>query len=76
MKIRVVCGNTIGKYAFIGAVVVSDVAAHAHMVGNPARRIGSMCACGEKLKFEGAVATCSVCNDRYRQKGANEIARE
>ena len=74
----VVCGNTIGKYAFIGAgaVVISDVAAHALMVGNPARRIGWVCACGEKLKFEDTVATCTVCNDRYRRKSENDIARE
>jgi UDP-2-acetamido-3-amino-2,3-dideoxy-glucuronate N-acetyltransferase len=47
----IVCGVTIGEQAFIGAgsVVVRDVPAHAMMVGNPARRIGWMCACGKKL---------------------------
>jgi UDP-2-acetamido-3-amino-2,3-dideoxy-glucuronate N-acetyltransferase len=47
----VVCGATIGRHAFVGAgsVVVEDVPAHALVVGNPARRIGWVCACGERL---------------------------
>jgi acetyltransferase-like isoleucine patch superfamily enzyme len=47
----VVCGVTIGEHAFVGAgtVVVRDVPAHALVVGNPARRIGWICACGERL---------------------------
>ena len=47
----VVCGVTIGESAFIGAgsVVIRDVPAFGVVVGNPARRIGWMCACGEKL---------------------------
>jgi hypothetical protein len=41
----IVCGHTIGRYAFIGAgaVVTKDVPDHALMVGNPARKIGWMC---------------------------------
>ena len=47
----IVCGHTIGSYAFIGAgaVVTKDVPDHALMVGNPARNIGYMCVCGERL---------------------------
>lgn len=47
----IVCGHTIGSYAFIGAgaVVTKDIPDHALMVGNPARRIGYVCKCGEKL---------------------------
>jgi UDP-2-acetamido-3-amino-2,3-dideoxy-glucuronate N-acetyltransferase len=47
----IVCGHTIGQYAFIGAgaVVIKDVPDHALMVGNPARQIGWMCICGERL---------------------------
>jgi UDP-2-acetamido-3-amino-2,3-dideoxy-glucuronate N-acetyltransferase len=47
----IVCGHTIGRYAFIGAgaVVTKDVPDHALVVGNPARKIGWMCICGEKL---------------------------
>ena len=48
----VVCGVTLGEYAFIGAgaVVTSDVPPFALMVGVPARRIGRMCQCGERLQ--------------------------
>ena len=47
----IVCGVTIGEGAFIGAgaVVTASVAAYALMAGNPARRVGWMCACGERL---------------------------
>lgn len=47
----IVCGVTIGQYAFIGAgaVVIRDVPAFAMVVGNPARQIGFMCQCGERL---------------------------
>ncbi|MFN8037026.1 MAG: acyltransferase [Acidimicrobiia bacterium] len=60
----IVCGTTIGAHAFVGAgaVVVSDLAAHALVVGNPARRIGWMCECGERLPDHMA---CE-CGRRYR----------
>ncbi|MCU1466824.1 MAG: N-acetyltransferase, partial [Actinomycetia bacterium] len=47
----VVCGTTIGAHAFVaaGATVIADVPAHALMVGNPARAIGWVCECGERL---------------------------
>lgn len=46
-----ICGIDIGEHAFIaaGAVARSDVPAHAVVAGVPARRIGWMCACGERL---------------------------
>ena len=48
----IVCGNDIGKYAFIGAgaVVTKEVADYALMVGNPAKQIGWMSEYGKKLK--------------------------
>jgi acetyltransferase-like isoleucine patch superfamily enzyme len=47
----VVCGTTVGEYAFIGAgsVVVRDVPPHAFVVGNPGRVIGWACRCGKRL---------------------------
>ena len=48
----VVCGVTIGEYAFVaaGAVVTKDVSDYALMVGVPARQVGWMCECGERLQ--------------------------
>lgn len=48
----VVCGNSIGRYAFVGAgaVVTKNVRDFALVVGNPARQIGWMCSCGIRLK--------------------------
>ena len=67
----IICGVTLGEYAFIGAgaVVNRDVPAYALMVGVPARRAGWMCQCGERLKVENGAATCPVCHARYRESG-------
>ena len=64
----IVCGNEIGDYAFIGAGAVANrnVPAYALMVGIPARRIGWMCQCGERLPRRTGLVRCSRCNDRYR----------
>lgn len=50
----IVCGNTIGHFAFIGAgaVIVKDVPDYALMVGNPARQIGWMSEHGHRLNFD------------------------
>lgn len=63
----VVCGHTIGQYAFIGAgaVVTGDVAPHALMLGVPARRAGWMCQCGERLSGVPGNQSCAVCGARY-----------
>src|SRR2546427_231404 len=65
----VICGVTLGEYAFIGAgaVVTSDVPSFALMVGVPARRIGWMCQCGERLQPAKGHATCAVCGARYAE---------
>jgi UDP-2-acetamido-3-amino-2,3-dideoxy-glucuronate N-acetyltransferase len=56
----IVCGHTIGRYAFIGAgaVVTKDVPDYALMVGNPAKQIGFMCECGEKLEKDSQCQKC------------------
>jgi len=62
----IVCGHTIGRYAFVaaGAVVTRDVADHALVQGNPARQAAWMCECGEKLPED---LICEVCGKSYAQ---------
>jgi UDP-2-acetamido-3-amino-2,3-dideoxy-glucuronate N-acetyltransferase len=62
----IVCGSELGEYCFVGAgaVVTSDVAPYALMVGVPARLAGYVCRCGERLSGSGP-AVCASCGDRY-----------
>ena len=62
----IVCGTTLGEYAFVGAgaVVADDVPDYGLMVGVPARRIGWMCQCGERLPDSGE-GTCAACGSTY-----------
>ncbi|HEX5971147.1 MAG TPA: acyltransferase [Gemmatimonadaceae bacterium] len=71
----IVCGSTLGEYAFVGAgaVVAKDVPAYALMVGVPARRIGWMCQCGERLPDSGT-GRCSACGATYRTSGSGASA--
>jgi UDP-2-acetamido-3-amino-2,3-dideoxy-glucuronate N-acetyltransferase len=65
----VICGGTIGEYAFIGAgaVVRGDVPPYALVVGVPARQVGWMCRCGVRLEIRAGLATCGACGTRYRE---------
>ena len=70
----VVCGHTIGEYAFVGAgaVVTADVPAFALMVGVPARRIGWMSRHGERLALPAVGsgrASCPATGEHYRLEG-------
>jgi len=74
----ILCGVTIGRYAFIGtgAVVLKDVADYALVAGNPAKRKGWMCACGIQLDFKGDAAYCTACKRRYRKLEPEKIREE
>jgi len=62
----IVCGHDIGDYAMVGAgsVVTHHVPPHALVYGNPARKQGWMCRCGEILD-DTPRPRCPSCNDRY-----------
>ncbi len=70
----IVCGTTVGEYAFVGAgaVVNKDVPAYALMVGVPARQIGWISRYGERLDLPlqgDAGATCPHTGDRFQLSG-------
>ncbi len=66
----VLCGTTLGEYAFVaaGAVITKDVPAFALVAGVPARRIGWMCRCGERLDAAGR-GPCAACGTHYVARG-------
>jgi UDP-2-acetamido-3-amino-2,3-dideoxy-glucuronate N-acetyltransferase len=67
----IVCPAELGRYCLVGAgaVVTGDVEPFSLVVGAPARRIGWVCVCGERLRFDqdaGTVcATCQKCSRRF-----------
>jgi len=66
----IVCGVTIGRYAFVGAgaVVKSDVPDYAIVVGVPAKLIGWACKCGTTLRFNANESICNYCGSKYLLK--------
>lgn len=65
----IVCGNDIGKFAFIGAgaVVTKEVLPYALVVGNPAKHIGWMSEYGHRLEFKGGgIAKCPESGEKYK----------
>ncbi len=74
----IVCGNNIGRYAFIGAgaVIKTEVPDYALMVGVPARQIGWISEHGERLVFdEKGIAICPGNGDKYHLK-ENKVTKE
>ncbi len=69
----IVCGNSIGTCAFIGAgaVVTKDVPNHALVLGNPAKIAGWVCECGNRLNFRinfyNDHSTCTNCSKQYQK---------
>lgn len=74
----IICGVRLGRYCVIaaGAIVTKDVEPFALMVGAPARRVGTVCICGEPLAEPVKLARCSSCqvkaveNGRYQTLGS------
>ena len=64
----VICGNTIGEFALIGAgsVITRDIAPYSLVVGNPAKQIGWVSEYGNRLEFgESGKATCDESGQEY-----------
>jgi UDP-2-acetamido-3-amino-2,3-dideoxy-glucuronate N-acetyltransferase len=62
----IVCGSTLGRYCFIGAgaVINKNVSDYALMVGNPAKQIGWVCECGERLSDD---LECLACGQQFKK---------
>jgi len=73
----ILCGITIGQYAFIGAgaVVTKNVPDYALVVGSPARVTGWMCECGMKLTVKGKKTACASCGTQYQRVGRDQLQR-
>jgi len=69
----IVCGTTIGRYAFVaaGATVTRDIPDHALVMGVPARQVGWMCQCGVRLQVWQGNASCPSCGSRYTIQGGS-----
>ncbi len=76
----ILCGNEIGEYAMVaaGTVVTHDVAPHQLVAGVPARPLGWVCRCGERLDLDstpGGRGLCPVCGDEYSLTSEREGLR-
>jgi len=72
----IICGNTIGKYAFIGAgsVVTQNIPDYALAYGNPAQINSWVCECGAKLNLDqNNKAHCPQCDKQYERQGQEQL---
>ena len=72
----IVCGHTIGRFAFVGAgaVVTKDIPDFALVVGNPGRIVGWVSEAGKKLKFdENGEAYCEKSGKKYKMEGGKVV---
>lgn len=71
----IVCGNIIGEYAFVGAgaVVTKNVPNYGLVYGNPAKLMGYVCQCGDKLDDK---LTCTTCHKEYNMDNETKEVKE
>lgn len=71
----IVCGNIIGSYAMVGAgsVVTKDIGDYELVMGNPAKKRGYVCQCGEKLIKREGKFFCQSCGKQYKQRNNTMI---
>ena len=70
----IICGNTIGEYAMIGAgsVITKDVPPYALIVGNPGKQIGWVSEYGNRLEFdENNIAVCEESGKKYKLENSS-----
>ena len=74
----IICGVTIGKYAFVGAgaVVTKDILDYALVIGNPARISGWRCDCGGGIQFVENNGTCKECKKNYAMENETTVLPE
>jgi UDP-2-acetamido-3-amino-2,3-dideoxy-glucuronate N-acetyltransferase len=67
----ILCGITIGRYAFVGAgsVIIEDVPEYAMVVGNPGIVKGWMCECGNRIDFNDNQGSCVRCHRHFIKRG-------
>ena len=69
----IVCGNEIGEYSMIGAgsVVTKNILPYELVIGVPAKHMGWVCQCGEKITFINDVTVCKYCAKEYKLENSN-----